>query len=54
MMTDFWNRFEASTPMRINLGKGGWGAQGLGWGAQGLGQAAAQGSSHRSRSFQKS
>jgi hypothetical protein len=46
MMTDFWNRFEASTPMRINLCKGGWGAQGLGWGAQGLGQAAAQSSSH--------
>jgi TPR repeat protein len=46
VMTDFWNCFEASTPLRINLGKGGWGAQGLGWGAQGLGQAAAQGSSH--------
>jgi hypothetical protein len=45
VMTDFWNRFEASTPMQINLGKGGWGAQGLGWGAQGLGQAAVQGSS---------
>jgi hypothetical protein len=39
MMTDFWNCFKASTPMRINLCKGG-------WGAQGLGQAAAQGSSH--------
>jgi hypothetical protein len=46
MMTDFWNRFEASTHLRTNLCKGGWGAQGLGWGAQGLGQAAAQGSSH--------
>jgi hypothetical protein len=32
--------------MQINLGKGGWCAQGLGWGAQGLGQAAAQGGSH--------
>jgi hypothetical protein len=30
MMTDFWNRFEASTHLLINLGKGGWGAQGLG------------------------
>ena len=39
MMTDFWNRFEASTHLRINLSKGG-------WGAQGLGQTAAQGSSH--------
>jgi hypothetical protein len=46
MMTDFWNRFEASTSLRINLCKGGGGAQGLGWGAQGLVQAAAQGSSH--------
>jgi hypothetical protein len=39
MMTDFLNCLEASTPMRINLGKGG-------WGAQGLGQTAAQSSSH--------
>jgi hypothetical protein len=46
MMTDFWNSFEASTSLQINLGKGDGGAQGLGWGAQGLGQAGAQGSSH--------
>jgi hypothetical protein len=39
MMTDFWKRFKASTHLRVSLGRGD-------RGAQGLGQAAAQGSSH--------
>jgi hypothetical protein len=42
MMTDFWNCFEASTHLRVSLGRGD-------RGAQGLGQAAAQGSSHATK-----